>query len=111
MLTSSHSELAPFASSKSATCKTGPLRTCVGCRRVDAQSALVRVTAEGHGLRLDIGHRNSGRGAYVHARSSCLAGAERGGFSRSFRISIERESIAPIRKHIQVMLKSEDSNE
>lgn len=89
----------------------GPIRTCVGCRQSDAQSALVRVTAEGHGLSVDTAHRNSGRGAYVHARSSCLAGAERGGFSRSFRISIERESVAFVRKHIEVNVKSEDSYE
>ncbi len=89
----------------------GPIRTCVGCRQSDMQSALVRVTAEGHGLCADTSHRKPGRGAYVHARSSCLAGAERGGFSRSFRTSIARDAVAGIRKHIQVMVKSEGSYE
>ena len=105
------SALSNRVSAKLADRNPGPIRTCVGCRRIDAQSALVRVTAEGHDLRVDTAHRNSGRGAYVHARSSCLAGAERGGFSRSFRISIERESVASVRKHIEVNVKSEDSYE
>jgi uncharacterized protein len=96
--------------------KAGPIRTCVGCRQTDEQASMVRVTAKGHDLILDNARRNAGRGAYVHARNSCLAGAERGGFRRSFRISIERESIASIRKHIKhinvnVNVRSEGSNE
>ncbi len=88
----------------------GPRRTCVGCHTVDEQRALVRVTREGAKLRVDDFGRRDGRGAYVHARSSCLAGAKKGGFSRSFRTAIPGASIASIHQQI-LNVRSEGSNE
>ena len=86
----------------------GPVRTCVGCRQTDDQSALVRLTAVGTDLRVDGTKRAMGRGAYVHPRSECLAGAQKGGFSRSFRRAIPRESITSVRENI-LSKKSEGS--
>jgi predicted RNA-binding protein YlxR (DUF448 family) len=88
----------------------GPRRTCVGCRQVDAQHALVRVTAEGRCLLVDGRHRRPGRGAYLHARATCLTTAEKGGFSRSFRRSISRDAITLIRQHI-LDVQSEGSDD
>ncbi|MEP6865605.1 MAG: YlxR family protein [Deltaproteobacteria bacterium] len=65
----------------------GPLRTCTGCRAVEPQAALVRVAFAPGSEELVVG-RGTGRGAYVHGRASCWAGAVRGGLARSFRRAI-----------------------
>ncbi len=56
----------------------GPLRTCVGCRRVRSQDALLRLvrTAEGD-VAPDPARRRGGRGAYVCRSESCLGEAVR----------------------------------
>lgn len=78
----------------------GPRRTCVGCRQVDAQSAMLRLTLAGQVLLVDDVVRSPGRGAYLHARQSCLTKAEKGGICRSFRKAIARDSITLIGAHI-----------
>ncbi len=83
----------------------------MGCRAVDAQAALVRVTREGMGLCVDTTGRRDGRGAYVHADRSCLARAAKGGFHRSFRTSISDESITWIRQQILNVRSEAPSNE
>ena len=69
-----------------------PRRTCVGCRQIDAQSALWRAIVDAAGrlqLQLQRGDRRQpGRGAYVHRRAACLVAATRGGFARSFRRAV-----------------------
>ena len=56
-----------------------PLRTCVGCRRRDAQEDLLRVALTPAGvIVLDLGRRLPGRGAYLHPQASCLTLARRG---------------------------------
>jgi predicted RNA-binding protein YlxR (DUF448 family) len=88
----------------------GPRRTCVGCRQVDEQRALVRLTTDGSRLVVDGAQRRPGRGAYLHAQAACMTRAEKGGFSRSLRRSIPRDSITLIREHI-LNVRSEGSNE
>ncbi len=88
----------------------GPKRTCVGCRQVDAQGALARVSKTDTGLRVNVGRRLFGRGAYVHATASCLARAEKGGWNRSFRSSIPANSFTAIREQI-LNMRSEGSYE
>ncbi|MCW1249828.1 YlxR family protein [Acaricomes phytoseiuli] len=63
------------------------MRTCVGCRRRDSQSNLLRVVRTSSGrLQADVRHCMPGRGAWLHPDRACLASAlRRGGFSRSFR--------------------------
>jgi predicted RNA-binding protein YlxR (DUF448 family) len=51
-----------------------PQRTCVGCRRIDAQACLLRAVADAAGrLRFDNGrYRSPGRGAtYIAMRPAC----------------------------------------
>ena len=91
-------------------CGAGPRRTCVGCRQVDEQRALMRLTTDGTSLFVDDRCRRPGRGAYLHPRSTCLTRAEKGGFNRSFRRSIPRNSITLIREHI-LNVRSEGSDE
>lgn len=71
-----------------------PLRTCVGCRRVAEQSALVRVALVAGVPQWDPARRLPGRGAWLHADPECLAQAQRrGGFSRAFRASVDASGL------------------
>jgi len=70
-----------------------PIRTCIGCRRKDSWSVLVRVVAvtdEAGTTRLvaDPRHRMPGRGAWLHPSSQCLENAvRRRAFGRALRLA------------------------
>ena len=49
-----------------------PLRTCVGCRKREARSVLVRVVLEGDHLVVDSRGAAPGRGAWLHPGTDCL---------------------------------------
>ena len=67
-----------------------PIRTCVGCRAAVPQAELVRIAiVEGRAV-ADPPRRQPGRGAYVHARPACLAGASKGGLARSLKRGVSR---------------------
>lgn len=87
-----------------------PQRTCVGCRQIDDQGAMVRVTRDGESLLVHRTTRLQGRGAYLHAQSTCLTKAQKGGLSRSFRTAIPKNSFAALREQILEMI-SEGSDE
>jgi predicted RNA-binding protein YlxR (DUF448 family) len=58
--------------------RTGPVRTCIGCRAARPQADLVRLArAEGGGVEPDPTRRAGGRGAYLCRRAECLEGALR----------------------------------
>ncbi len=85
----------------------GPIRTCVGCRSRDLQSALVRIARDKPTGRVvvdsqsGIGGRLPGRGAYVHPVVSCLdADSVRVGLARSFRARVHNENVATLCAHI-----------
>ncbi len=64
-------------------------RTCVGCGVRDdarAKSGLVRVVARAGELEIDLSGRARGRGAYLHARPTCIDRAPRG-LARALRVS------------------------
>src|SRR5690606_18944881 len=59
-----------------------PTRTCVGCRRTDSWSDLLRVTAredDSGVIRVvpDVRRRLGGRGAWLHPRPDCVEQAVR----------------------------------
>ncbi len=70
---------------------TGPVRTCVGCRRTGSRSDLVRVVVTRDGssepvLVVDTARSMPGRGAWLHPDRRCLDLAEkRRAFGRSLR--------------------------
>ena len=71
---------------------TPVVRTCVGCRRRDDRSALLRVVAVASGagdslvLIPDPHHRLPGRGAWLHPVTACLDRAvRRRAFTRALR--------------------------
>lgn len=69
-----------------------PQRTCVGCRRTDSWSALLRVTAredDSGALQIvpDVRRRLGGRGAWLHTESDCIEQAvRRRAFARALRV-------------------------
>ena len=65
-----------------------PMRTCIGCRRTDAKSALVRLVAQGGVAIVDREARLPGRGAYVHPTRECLQAAQ-GALPRALRQPIK----------------------
>ncbi len=67
---------------------TTPERTCVGCGEKLPATVLVRLRLADGGVVVDR-DRRGGRGAWVHAESSCLARAvKRKGFERAFRKAV-----------------------
>lgn len=70
---------------------TGPVRTCVGCRRTGSRSDLIRVVLTRDGLCepvlvVDTRRSMPGRGAWLHPDRRCLDLAERRrAFGRSLR--------------------------
>jgi predicted RNA-binding protein YlxR (DUF448 family) len=62
--------------------RTLPVRTCVGCRKREAKSDLLRVVGDlngpkGPAIVVDELARRPGRGAYLHLSLDCLDQAER----------------------------------
>ena len=68
-----------------------PVRTCLGCRKRDVRSALVRVVARDGDLVVDRTHRLGGRGGYFHDGDTCVETfARRGGVVRSLRCVVAK---------------------
>jgi predicted RNA-binding protein YlxR (DUF448 family) len=68
----------------------GPVRTCVGCRRRDEASRLLRVVADGTSVVVDPRRRAPGRGAHVHPDLACVALAvKKRAFGRTLRAPVE----------------------
>ena len=74
---------------------SGPVRTCVGCRRSDSRSVLLRVVAEPRdegnpAVVPDQRRRLPGRGAWLHPDIACLELAvRRRALSRALRCRVE----------------------
>ncbi len=66
-----------------------PERTCVGCREVADPSAMLRLVLGPDGSVVpDLARGAFGRGAWVHPRRECLAGAAKRGLSKAFRTGL-----------------------
>jgi len=71
---------------------TEPIRTCIGCRRVAPQSALIRMVGINHAgqvrIQVDEKRRLPGRGAWLHPDQNCINHAiQRRAFNRALRKS------------------------
>ncbi|MHA7239183.1 YlxR family protein [Arthrobacter sp. TMS1-12-1] len=76
-----------------------PIRTCVGCRRRDRQSHVMRVVArpiDGQVIAVvDERRRLSGRGAWLHPDPACMETAvKRKAFNRAFRGPVDTAQLA-----------------
>ncbi|MFF0487729.1 YlxR family protein [Nocardia sp. NPDC003482] len=72
--------------------RSGPVRTCVGCRERELAADLLRVVAlssqDGVAVVPDPRRRLPGRGAWLHPSSVCLSNAvRRRAFGRALRVS------------------------
>jgi len=66
---------------------SGPVRTCIGCRKAVAASDLLRVVIVNGTVKADPQRRLPGRGANLHPDLECLAAAERRrAFTRALRV-------------------------
>ena len=63
------------------------IRTCVGCRKTDAQKMLVRIVLDGAGrVKVDRDRKMAGRGAWLHVSRACVEKAiHNSGLPRAFR--------------------------
>jgi predicted RNA-binding protein YlxR (DUF448 family) len=69
---------------------SGPVRTCLGCRRRDDQRRLLRLVADRTTVVVDPRRRAPGRGAYVHPDPACVALAvKKRAFGRTLRAPVE----------------------
>ena len=82
-----------------------PARTCVGCRRRDARSALLRVVrTSGAVARFDPGGTAAGRGAYVHPDVTCVdAALGRGSLVRALRAAVGPDEARKLRGFVEEM--------
>jgi hypothetical protein len=53
------------------------VRTCIGCRKREESSGLLRLVLEGDRIVPDVYRRIPGRGAWIHVRSACEQAATR----------------------------------
>ena len=80
--------------------RSGPVRTCVGCRTRAAKSDLLRVVAVDGSLIPDPRGRAPGRGAHLHLDPDCLAEAERRrAFGKALRLSGPVD-VTPVREYV-----------
>ena len=81
---------------------SGPVRTCIGCRRRAAKSELLRLVAgsvDGHPVVVpDPGGAATGRGAHLHPARECFdLAVRRKAFARALHVSLQGEaSSAPV---------------
>lgn len=75
--------------------RSGPERTCIGCRTAGAKSTLVRlVRSPDDVVRVDETGRAPGRGAYVHATVDCVRRAGRAGaIGRALRTRVDGSEV------------------
>ncbi|MFL0578452.1 YlxR family protein [Dietzia sp. 179-F 9C3 NHS] len=84
-----------------ATDGAGPIRTCVGCRRRDSDSRLLRIVHDPGAAALvpDPRRRANGRGAWVHRDERCITTAlDRRALTRSLRIAgaVSQDAVAEV---------------
>jgi predicted RNA-binding protein YlxR (DUF448 family) len=95
----------------------GMARTCVGCRRRDVRSALLRVVAESNDtgehiarVVVDLRLRLPGRGAWLHPTPECLDLAVRlKAFGRSLRVKAPLDAAA-VSAYIEAREQSDIQN-
>ncbi|WP_137813651.1 YlxR family protein [Gandjariella thermophila] len=80
--------------------RSGPVRTCVGCRARTLASELLRVVVVDGAVVPDTRRRLPGRGAWLHLDPECLRLAERRrAFSRALRVG-GAPDVAGVRAHL-----------
>jgi predicted RNA-binding protein YlxR (DUF448 family) len=81
---------------------SGPERTCLGCRKRDRQSALVRLVADGDRVVIDAAGSRAGRGAWVHRDPKCAARLAIGGLERGLKRKLPATALAGLPDAVRV---------
>lgn len=71
-----------------------PMRMCIACRQMYPQSELIRVVRDNETgeVRLDVGKKLFGRGAYICKKADCIHKAEKKrGIERHFKCAVPKE--------------------
>ena len=63
-------------------------RSCIACRKLATREDLIRTVLIGNEIKVDLNHRMSGRGAWLHANCFTVA-TERKSFNHSFKFEGE----------------------
>ncbi|SNT05751.1 hypothetical protein SAMN06309944_1895 [Micrococcales bacterium KH10] len=91
--------------------RTGPVRTCIGCRRRDLRANVLRVVADSRNgvayVRFDARVTMSGRGAWLHEH--CLEKAlTRRAFARALRLTgpVDTSEIEELARQARTTLSS-----
>lgn len=80
----------------------GPTRTCVGCGRRDAQSAMLRLRRDAAGVIVPAAAVSTGRSAYVHPLPDCVSGLARSkGLGKSLRTTVSKEAKMELMRGLQ----------
>ncbi len=76
----------------SLTAKHIPSRRCIGCREMFPKSSLIRIVKRNGLLKLDLGGKEDGRGAYVCKNAGCVALLKKKrGLERAFNMRVPEE--------------------
>ena len=79
-----------------------PFRRCIGCMESKPKKELVRIVASKDGdVRLDLGGKANGRGAYLCPNPDCFAKAKKkNAFARNLNISVKEQDVMLIEEEI-----------
>jgi predicted RNA-binding protein YlxR (DUF448 family) len=72
------------------------MRSCVGCRRRDAQAHLVRLAADGERIAVDAERRRPGRGVWVHRDPKCVRRVTAGALARGFKREVAGDAVVEL---------------
>ena len=91
----------------------GPVRTCVGCRRRDSDSRLLRIVLDPRTAALvpDPHRRAEGRGAWVHRDERCIGTAlDRKALTRSLRVAgtVSHDAVAEVLGTLRLERENEE---
>lgn len=85
--------------------KIVPQRTCIGCRAVHPKREMVRVVRTPEGtVEIDLGGKQSGRGAYLCRQKSCWETAlKRRSFNHALKTNLDDATRAALTTYAQTL--------
>ncbi len=86
--------------------KKVPERRCIACMKLAPKSELLRIVATDTGVKVDLGGKMNGRGAYICRSMSCLELAlKKNALSRNLKKEMSREQVLALAEELAEILK------
>lgn len=84
-----------------------PMRMCVGCQQMKEKREMMRVIKmQDNTFCIDATGKKNGRGTYLCKNAQCLEQAlQNHGLERSFKMSIPKETVAALKKEMEIIAK------